>query len=449
MEKIYSAEEITSDARGERFMLIQLHQALNTWGKSNSRILKALPQPLITVNDLNVMHAKWLEALIVDYYYFGNMRTFGNIRTCPAVQIFTELSRTHFILMYPIIVKENELVAQKGEYDESLLISFRLEQCNFMGEDSNWKTPIMMYTQQDVMNALLMLTEKLDQFPVAAVDELKHVLKVLYTRNSVFFCETANETILNVSSMRTGSLPNRDYLTFCTIYFHAIQRRIFYYEKVRKADALPPAVDDAMVERVRQWISSVVDGLGNEGFEDCYAKACEEAYNFPGDREWFKYRYPNLPAQTGPILDCFRKKYAERYYMDYRASKDSVLGVIDQASHSGHAARIFVLNAIDQYMKTQFSIPWRDGLVIDNAALEGNQVKLYRSKAPYLLQVFSRHWVYDKATVYCCDSLYRSLAIWMYLLKHRYGSMIFGVSVDGLVKKIVDNAQKKSFTATY
>jgi hypothetical protein len=451
MEKTYSAHDITTHVRGERYMLVELHRTLNSWGKTNARVLKALPKPLVTVNDLNVLHAKWLEQMIVDYYYFGSMRTFGNIRTCPAVQIFTELSRTHFILMYPHIVQENEQVAKSGEYTDDLLISFRLELCNFMGEDSNWKTPVMMYTQQDVMNALLMLTEKLDQLPMAAVDELKHVLRVLYTRNSVFLCETSTEQILNVPNMRTAenNMPNRDYLTFCTIYFHAIQRRIFYYEHVQKSDRLPAEVDEAMVERVRLWVADVVDSLGQEGFEDCYAKACEEAYNFPGDREWFKYRYPNLPAQTGPILDCFRKKYAERYYMDYRASKDSVLGVIDQASHSGSAARIFVLNAVDQYMKTQFSIPWRDGLVIDNNALEGNQVKLYRSKAPYLLQVFSRHWVYDKAAVYPCDSLYQSLAIWMYLLKYRYRSTVFGVSLDRLVKKIVDNAQKKSFTAIF
>jgi len=243
-----------------------------------------------------------------------------------------------------------------------------------------------------------------------------------------------------------GLIPNRHYLTFCSIYFHAIQRRIFYFDKVRKEKI---DVDKAMVKRVEEWISDVVDSLGNEGFEDCYAKACEEAYNFPGDREWFKYRYPNLPAQTGPILDCFRKKYSERYYMDYRASKESVLGVIDQASHSGHAARIFVLNAIDQYMKTQFSIPWRDGLVIDNVSLEGSQIKLYRNKAPYLFQVFSRHWVYDRASVYPCDSIYESLAIWMYLLKYRYRSCAFGVSLERLISKIVDNAQKKSFTAVY
>lgn len=432
-------------------MLIQLHKTLKEWGMENSRLLRSLPA---NRNDLSDLHAAWLQALIADYYYFGDMKTFGNIRSCPAVQIFAELSRTHFILMYPLIMEESAVVRQRGEYTEGLLIGFKMSECEHMGEDSNWNTPIMMYTQQDVMNALLMLSEKLDQFSKDALSELQHVLKILYTRNSVFLCEESTPDILNVPNMTTTTktegflIPNRDYLTFCSIYFHAIQRRIFYFAQVKQ---LPPpdAIDAAMEERVKRWVASLVDALGKEGFEDCYAKACEESYNFPGDLEWFKYRYPNLPAQTGPILDCFRKKYAERYYMDYRASKESVLGVVDQDSHSGHAARIFVLNAVDQYMKTQFSIPWRDGLVIDNAALEGNQVKLYRSRAPYFLQVFSRHWVYDRAAVYPSDRMYQSLAIWMYLLKERHQCKVFGVSLERLVTKIVDNVQTKSFRAVY
>ncbi len=451
MRKNYSAAEIVSHAKGERYMLLQLHKTLCEWAQENTLMLLSLPTKR---QDLPECHAKWLEALIADYYYFGTMKTFGNIRTCPAVQIFVELSRTYFITMYPLVVEETAIVQKHGDYVSGLLIGFKLDECEHMGKDSNWTKPIMMYTQQDIMNALLMLTEKLDQFSKDALSELRHVLNILYTRNSIFLCEESTLDVLNVPNMTTPAkteefhIPNRDYVTFCSIYFHAIQRRIFYYSKANKSP-VPAPVDATMIDRVEQWVNVVVDSLGKEGFDDCYAKACEESYNFPGDLEWFKYRYPNLPAQTGPILDCFRKKYAERYYMDYRASKESVLGVIDQDSHSGSAARIFVLNAIDQFMKTHFSIPWRDGLVIDNNALEGNQIKLYRSRAPYLLQVFSRHWVYHNGNVYPSDSMYQSLAIWMYLLKERYNCQVFGVSLERLVTKIVDNVRPKKFHAVY
>lgn len=452
MDKIYSAHEILTDPRGPRHMYLLLHRSLKNWGTNTTRLLRALPQKLATVHDLEQIHAQWLKALIVDYALYGEMKTYGNIRTCPAVQIFTELSRTHFILMYETIVRENDIVAQTGEYDDKFLISFRMDMCDYMDGGDRWKRPIMMYRQQDVMDTLLMLSEKIDQLPYAAVPEVRRVLDVLYTRNSVFLCETSTEEILNVNGMRTsvpdlGLVPSRHYLTFCTIYFHAIQRRLFYLDNIKHGPRRN--IDASVIERVRQWIVDLVDGLGPEGFEDCYSKACEEAYNFPGDREWFRYRYPDLPAQTGAILDCFRKDHAKRYFTEYRVSKESVLGAVNQTSHTGHTARIFILNAIDQYMKTQFGVPWRDGLVIDNNALEGAQIKLFRSKAPYFLQLFSRYWVYDRAVIYPCDSIYESLANWLYIIKVRHHSSIFGVSVERLISKIIDNAQTKTFTATF
>ena len=448
MEKIYSAHDIHTDPRGVRYMYMLFHRTLNTWGKTNTRLLRALPEKLITVNDPKVTHDRWLKVFISDYVTWGEMKTFGNIRSCPAVQIFTELSRTYFIIMYPVIMEENNKVSIRGEYDDSFIISYRMDMCDYLDGGNEWKRPLMMYTQQDIINALLMLTEKIDQLPVGAVGEVRKTLEILYLRNSVFLCQSNTLELLNVEGMRHADklIPNRHYLTFCTIYFHAIQRRLFYYDQIAQERI---EIDPRVVERIREWVTDLVDGLGPEGFEDCYSNACEEAYNFPGDREWFRYRYPDLPAQTGPILDCFRKEYAKRYFTEYRVSKESVLGAVDQTSHMGHTARIFVVNAVDQYMKTQFGIPWRDGLVIDNSAIEGAQVKLYRSKAPYLLQIFSRHWVYDRAVVYPCDNMYESLAIWMYILQRRYQSKVFGVSVDELISKIVDNAQKKSFTAPF
>jgi len=455
MEKIYSAHEILTDPRGQRQMYILLHQSINGWARFNTRLLRAFPNVLQIGLDLKEIHAKWLTSFIVDYPVWGEMKVFGNIRTCPAVQMFTELSRTHFIIMYPKIRQENDTVAQNGEYtNDAFIISYRMDMCEYL--EGPWTRPIMMYKQEDIMNALLMLTEKIDQLPMDAIEEVKKTLEVLYTRNSVFLCESSNTDILNVEGMRTplpGAeddsyiIPSRHYITFCTIYFHAIQRRIFFYEQINKR--YDKKIPQDVIDRIQHWIVELVDALGAEGFEDCHAKASEEAYNFPGDREWFKYRYPDLPAQTGAILDCFRKEYAKRYFTEYRVSKESVLGAVNQTSHMGHAARIFVLNAVDQYMKTQFNFPWRDGIVIDNDAIEGAQVQLFRNKTPYLLQVFSRYWVYDDATVYPCDNLYETLAIWMYILKHRYKSTVFSISIDRLISKIIDDEQKKTFTAIF
>lgn len=449
------AETIFGDPRGHRIMFRDFYLKMNEWGNRNKRFLTNLSVVPACLDEIKRLHAEWLDSLISDYYsVWGQMRTFGNIRASPAVHIFTELSRSHFLIMYQQLLRENEWTVKEGRPNPEHLISFCMQQTEYFETTvrmEDWERPIMMYTQRQVMDLLLLLTEKLDQLPYAAEKELERILEALYTRNSVFLCETTTKEVLNVEGMTTTAEggchhPNRHYLTFCTIYFHAIQRRLHHLHQIRRLELTLPEGTELRVEK---WVQELTEALGPEGFDDCYSKACEEAYNFPGDREWFKYRYPDQPAQTGPILDCFRKDFAKRYFTEYRITKESVLAAVNQTSHTGQCARIYVLNAVDQYMKTHLKVPWRDGLVIENGVIESSQVKLYRSQAPYFLQLFSRYWVYDDSAVYPCDDIYKSLGIWLYLCKTRYKSSVFGISIAPLIDRIVSNAQTKKFHASF
>lgn len=451
MKKILPAEIVLKDYRKQYKCL---HRNLLEWSQENYQMLCELPKAPKNVQELRDAHDQQLEALIVDYATWGTIKTFGNIRSSPSVQIFTELSRTFFLIMYQTIKAEEMQVHGKSSIPKDLWIGYSLDQSEHLEGDFNldWKKRIINYSQQDVMNGLLMLSQKVDQLPHSAVEEIEKILRLLYLRNSIFLCESSTECILNVPGMTAKVeeclIPNRHYITFCSIYVHAIERRLFYYRQIQCVN-VPDVITPDMIARVEQWVQDITNGLGTEGFEDCYGKSCEEGYQFPGDREWFKYRYPDQPAHTGAILDCFRRTFAQSYYVEYRMSKESVLAAVNQASHTGHCARIFVLNVVNQYLKTHYNVPWRDGLVIDNKDLEGSQVKLFRNQAPFFLQLFSRHCVYNDRTFYPSDCMYQSLAIWLYLCKTHCDSQIFGVSIKPLIDKIVDNAQKKTFVAEF
>lgn len=453
--EIPSSDDILSDPVGHRRMYYKLHASLNDWSKRNLCLLQELTEKneFPFIEPLQNIYDKWFRIFISEYGLFGQMKVFGNIRTCPAVQIFTELSRTHFLLMYKRIFDETQESLKRGHPEG--LIAYSMDKSEHYDGDFglDWKKPIITYTQQEIMNGLLMLTEKMDQMPLDAMDELKHILLLLYTRNSVLFCETNKDTILNVNGMivpvsEGNYMPNRDYFTFTTIYFHTIQRRVFFYDITQKCDLDSP-LPKGSIERTEQWIEEIAESLGSEGYEDCYSRSCEEAYVFPGDREWFCYRFPDMPIQTGPILDCFRKNYSRSYYSEYRTSKESVFAVVNQTSHAGHCARFFVLNCVDHYMRTQLNLPWRDGFVIENGAIEGTKIRLFRNHAPYMLQLCSRFWVYHNGKIIPRDNIFESLAIWLYICKTHYQSKVFGISIAPVIEKIIDNAQKKTFTAAF
>jgi len=344
-------------------------------------------------------------------------------RHCISASIFMELSRSNFICMYRTIMDESnqiqEEIKRHGVPKQDYSILWSLDKATHVYVP-NSSLAIMSFKQSNVMDTLLMLTERLDSLPFEAFDELKMVVKLLYTRNGVFFCqETPN--LLDRETMRDGNRINRDYAIFCSIYFHALFRRMYYYELLERIE-----IHHGDGEMVREWVTDdVCKALGAEGFEDCFQRSCEEAYAFPGDLEWFAYRYPNLPKQTGPILGCFRPEYAKRYYTDYRLSKEAVLSAVQQPTHAGHCARLFVINAVDQYMKIHYSVPWKDGLVIPNNGMEGAQTKLFRNDAPYLVQVLSRYSVYHDRKIYSSNCLYETIAMWMRLLKLHYASQIY------------------------
>lgn len=454
---MFTAHEIYSDARGHRYMFLQLHIKLNQWAEQNKQYLGDIIDRKVSPNDklrdsLIELHKNSLETFITDYSTWSIMETYGNIRTCPSINMFTELSRTHFIIMYNKITEESDKIKRYHTSNlpspSDFMILYNLEKSKYF--EVNYKMAIMSYKQTDIMNALLMLSEKIDQLPFDAFEELKTILNILYTRNSILLCQHTSEEVLDCENMNVKgeNMPNRDYITFCTIYFHVIQRRIFYTESIKTCSIYGISPDS--IERCRKWVEDdVCIGLGGEGFDDCQAKSCEEAYKFPGDYEWFKYRYSNLSAQTGPILDCFRKPFSKKYYSSYRISKEVILSAVNQTSHQGAISRIFVINAVDQYMRSHFSIPWRDGIVIDNNAIEGSDVKLYRNHAPYLLQIFSRYYVYHDNTIYVSDCIYEAITFWMYLLKIKYNSEIFSNSIISLTTQILEDAKSAAFKSNF
>lgn len=432
---------------------ILFYEHVNRWAEYNRLALEAILSGSTSFYppfELMIqLYNRWMESWITDYPTWGTMQSFGGVQSSPALHIFIELSRSRFICMYTDVSKETEYVRKEGQRPDEFSISYRLELTKFLSEDGGvpWDRPLMMFSQQDVFRTLLLLTKILDSLPLESTGELRRLVDILFTRNSVFFCEETSPEILNMELMRQEGKefyrPSRDYLVFSCVYFHALYRRLYYLESIKQTElTLPKGVR----KRTEEWIHEVINSFGSEGFEDCFNKAVEEAYNFPGDREWFRYRYPDMPAQTGPILDCFRKAESKAYFTQHRISRETLLNSVELNSHTGHCARLCILNIIDQYMRTRFSIPWRDGLVIPNSGIEGSQVELFQNRAPYLLQLYSRYWVYDEATIYPSDSIYESFAYWLILLEKRYSSQLFGsVDLSPLVKRIIHNERKKTF----
>jgi hypothetical protein len=442
-----TTEEIMKHPKGWRYGNYQLHKRLYNLSIQQD------------YDELKRLHAIWLEYLICYYNNLCNARDVSpDIRTIDAVNIFIELSRVHYRVVEQNINKdrlEYENALFTLHYNQNMFV-YALKHSDYEQTRLDWNKPIMQYNQQDIIDALLMLTENIDRISCSqsSIDETKKILELLYTRNSMFICVPweKDDPIFNVKGFihENGLFPNRDYFTFTTIYFHSIQRRIFYNDLFIQHTDKKPVLPEGAILRCREWVEQVLCGnLEDEVFEKIYAESCDEAYVFPGDYEWYIYRYPDLPNhQIAPILECFRKEYAKKYFSEYRISLQTILASINANSHTGHCARLFLINLIDAYMKNNLDFKWKDIVIISNEMLEGATEEIIRDEGetPYLVQTFSRYCLYNDSGVYICDDFYETLTYWFFIIKERGKKHRF----TKLIEKIIDNVkQKPSYSGTF
>lgn len=427
---------------------------MEDWGKLTKQWLENLDN--VPRDRLKLLFDAWYESFIADYTSWSTMRRYTDeIRWTYAGTIFAEMSRTYFVLEYPAICAETAEMARVGKECPELRIRWTLGErlADMAGpvlqSGVNWTRPIMMFTQKEIMAALLMLTEKLDQANHACIPDIERAVRVLFLRNSVFFCEESDTSILDAPNfVHNGCMPNRDYYMFSAMYFNAVQRRVFYWEAANKEKIA--AIDAASTLRCKRWVEDEVCALDAETFDEVYQKSYDEAFCFPGDAEWFRYRYPRQKAYPGSLVDCFRKEFSAKYDAQYRVSLEAVMAAVGQSSHSGHCAHLFVLNCLDQYLRNHYSLPaWRDGLVLKNEDMEGATAELMRGEAPYLVQLFSRYCVYFEDTFYYSDCIYETLAFWLTCVHRGYKNRVFDISIEPLIRKILYNEQKKSFPTAF
>ena len=432
-----------------KYQFFRFHEIIDDWAKQNYAKLTHLSSNM-DLKELKAEYDLWYEKLIVEYVSFSEVKDFPDgIRYMQSSFIFVELSRTYFLLNYAQVIKESSILKQ-NENAENLLILWKFNQTDhFESLTIPWDKPVFRFTQTEIITGILMLTEHLNLIPFEGLNDLKQAIHILYLRNAIFFCQEMKAEILDSPEEFITKLPgsenltpNRDYYAFCTIYFHAVFRRIFYGELIADLKTYHGEVDLTLaIDRCKKWISNELgETLGLDGFDDLYDKSYEEAYQFPGDLEWFKYKYPDQAPYTGPILDCFRKEYSKKFYGEHRTSIESVLNTVGLNNHTGLCSYYFVLNVINQYFKTNLQFDWRECVCIDNDAIEGTEQLIMRSKIPYLIQYFSKYYCFDKerGKIHITECVYSSFVYWLYTLKTYYGGYCLSYNCKEVIEKIID-----------
>lgn len=465
-----------------RQLYMELTNRLSLLGRYTSRILSALisnePLDWDRVQVLALYNA-WLQTMVengptlneIKRYQVTDSEEDESLRVNMNAAIFAELSRLHFILHYKQLKDEQsdllnlEKIPTREEQKRLLSMwSLNLTEAQLwtdipLPEDVDWDTPVLKYTQKEVMAATSMLCEIMNDLGSISKPSVKcpyeectrefmEYFRALFTRNSVFFCQSSClVSTLNVPDMRDTIViveneeyrPNVDYFVWCSFYFGAIMRRIYYWENLKnnviRPKITPPTNE---IERCRCFIETVAVQLGEDAYEDCYTLTCDESYDIPGDCEWFAYKYPSKQPAMGNILYHLRPVLRDRYWKEAHMALETVLVASRQPQprYFMRTSQLFVINVLDSYLRTT-NVMWRNAAVVSQDGIELSAWKLSRASSPILLQVFSRWWVYHDLFYQPCDDIYEAIVVWFRILRTHCNDKLFGTSLKEIANKIL------------
>jgi len=403
------------------------------------------------LNEMQRFHDNYLTCFVQDYPIISTHYRLGTKGGSLAMHIFMELSRAHWLLSYKKLADEKHTILNSAAVLDNVPMQlFSLSNCASEFWQSTDKLSIFKYGQREVIDALLMMTRRINEMPFQedTLDDFRKLVHILYTRNSVFCCQTCSLAALNVEEMR-DELPdgqyvaNRDYINLCSIYFNCLFRRLYYFDKLSDNIEVVVLPDDS-AECIEHWVEAdICHSLGTEGIEDTYAMACDRSFDFPGDEEWFKYKYPARPSEKGPILDCIRPVQAKMYFSAGMITKDPILAAAHgfRADHQGVSARLFVLMAVDQWFRSVYGAQWLNAVLINNSDIEISDVKLRKCKFPCLLQVLTGFWVYSRGKIYPTNNIYQTVYMWFYILQRDYSGKLLQIDLSAQLKTLLTSRQ--------
>ncbi len=311
-----------------------------------------------------------------------------------------------------------------------------------------WSKPILAYTQSQVIVCVLFLTQMLNELSLAALPEFKQVYELLWLRMGALLVRYyKGNDVLDVPKMcdatdvEKGVRFNARFLTFCTNYMTHPMKRLLYYDLFDKK-RMKLMVSPASVTTLTAWVDHIMNQfLVEEAFTEAYTKHCEDAYWYPGDDIWFRFRYPLEVPTVATSLGKMRPHLRDRFHSEGRTTKQLVFSNV----HSNHIARTFMLHVISMYMRVRApadcELDWYRGVVIDaddTTDIEKHDAvrKLCGATAPLMFQPISRHMVYFNGEMYMTDNIYESIAAWFQVLKKKFAGVLLDRNMNFFIKEI-------------
>lgn len=391
----------------------------------------------------------------------GTERT---LRTTLGMHVFAELTNMRYLLYFPTYYREKRLLHTTAYLARPSQITYSLENTKHpmwidvaqsldtsdtyanpksIKDDERdveadeirksvnqfWKRPILTMKQSELRLLIMFVTQQLNDVPtrdVNAVKEYQHVVELIWIRSAMLQMELLPVDVMDDQEMRMEVKPglyakNRAFCAFCTFYLSEVARRSFHWLKLKDntyREESPELIAKA-TEKVYKWVEHAVTMFPDEAFDQLYEEVQDLGYAYVGDDAWFRFSMVGKIHSRTACIHELRPHMRRRYFRETRLNSAVVL----KNARSKHLARLFVLRAVDEHLRSLVpNLHWSNGVQVESDGIEMTRFKLENPISPMLVQVFSSYWPYHNGKVHVCDDVYEAIAVWWLMLRRHYSS---------------------------
>jgi hypothetical protein len=310
--------------------------------------------------------------------------------------------------------------------------------------DLLWYRPVSKYTQKNLYDAVMLLTEKVNDYP--AHKEVLTFIYCLTARLGALFLQPGTNVVFDMPEFIVSLAPSAPHLYMCNrlflqwagVYFYELLQRVHYYRYMYPRQLEPP--DETLneyVHNLKEYVLFLCKDMGRNDFKTLFSVSCEKYFAFPGDDRYGRIKHPEGVFNRGDLLLELRpERQGVAFFKTDRLSDQTIIEHVMTAQT--HLYRLCLLNIMDRFFHVECDIHWRDGNVVDQSAIHLAHNKLIVTTMPCILFLFSGPTLHYKQKVYDYgNDLYKTIVTWLLIIQNDRQGMCHHVNITKQIKQLL------------
>lgn len=313
-----------------------------------------------------------------------------------------------------------------------------------------WFRPVCQYTQRNVYDAVMLLTERIQDYPFH--QDIVTFISCLTARLGLLFLQPARANVFDIERYREPLAKdwyrcNRKFMAWAAAYFYELLQRV-HYQTTMRTRVQPIVVSDVHIEALRANILRLCEEMGPSTFATMYRLCTEENYAFPGDDVFSRFLHPEGLLNRGDVLLELRsERQAPRFFSENELDAKTI--VQNMLAAESHIARLCVWNVLDWYFNMEVAIKLRDAVVIDQCGIELSQTLLIESTIPCFVTLFSRPVAHYDFCFYESDDIYRVIVQWLLLIRDQKQGFLFRKDISRQIATLLGEQEQPAERRAY